>query len=120
MAEQLSKHRDELVFLDDIAECCERIEEYIGTMTEEEFDSNIEKQDAVLRRIEIMGEAVKHISSATKERYPNVPWRQIAAMRNIVINQYFGLTTALVWRVAANDIPNLKAQIQAIIADMLR
>ncbi len=107
--------RDELVFLEDILECIEKIEDYIDDLTEKEFEDNSEKQDAVIRRIEIIGEAVKNISKGTKEKYPDIQWREIAGMRDVVIHQYFGVTIGLVWRVATSDIPNLKGKIKEII-----
>lgn len=90
------KKRDELVFLEDILEYIERIEKYIGNLTENEFEKNSEKQDAVIRRIEIIGEAVKNISTETKDKYHHIRWREIAGMRDVVIHQYFGVTVGLV------------------------
>ena len=64
------KKRDELVFLQDILDCIDRIETYLEGVTEDEFENNFEKQDSVIRRIEIMGEAVKNISIETRQKYP--------------------------------------------------
>lgn len=99
-------------------ECIGKIEEYIENLTEKEFENNSEKQDAVIRRIEIIGEAVKNISNETKDKYPHIRWREIAGMRDVVIHQYFGVTIGLVWRVANAEIPNLKEKIEAIINEM--
>ena len=67
------RKREELVFLDDILTCIEKIEQYMSNLTESEFERNSEKQDAVIRRIEVIGEAVKNISPETREQYPDIP-----------------------------------------------
>lgn len=110
--------RDEIVFLEDILERIEKVEEYVKGLSEKEFEDNSEKQDAVLRRIEVIGEAVKNISRKTREKYPNVPWKEIAGMRDVVIHQYFGVTIGLVWRVATSDLIHLKDQIQTVITEL--
>lgn len=112
------KDRDELVFIGDIIECIEMIERYVGNLSEKEFEDNSEKQDAVIRRIEIIGEAVKNISKKTRERYPDIPWKEIAGMRDVVIHQYFGVTIGMVWRVATSDLMLLKDKIQVVIDDL--
>lgn len=111
------KKRDELVFFEDILDSINRIDEYTKGISEKEFEKNTEKQDAVLRRIEVIGEAVKNISKATRAKYPDVRWREIAGMRDVVIHQYFGVTVGLVWRVVTSDIPDLKIKIEKIIEE---
>ncbi|MFB9293655.1 HepT-like ribonuclease domain-containing protein [Persicitalea jodogahamensis] len=73
------------MFLQDILDCIARIEDYLEGVTEQEFENNFEKQDSVIRRIEIMGEAVKNISIETRQKYPEVSWRGLAGMRDILI-----------------------------------
>ncbi|HYN17137.1 MAG TPA: DUF86 domain-containing protein, partial [Actinomycetes bacterium] len=72
-------------------------------------------QTAVIRWIEIIGEAARGLSAELRQTYPEVPWRRMVAMRNVLIHGYFDIDVDLVWSVAKNDLPKLEAQIQAII-----
>ncbi|GAB5465206.1 MAG: DUF86 domain-containing protein [Candidatus Kapaibacteriales bacterium] len=107
--------RDELIFLEDILECIEKIEEYIEDLSEKEFEENTEKQDAVIRRIEIIGEAAKNISEETRTKYPDIRWKEMAGMRDIVIHQYFGVSIGMIWRVASSDLIHLKSKIKKVL-----
>ena len=109
--------RDEVVFLEDILECINKIIEYTQGISEIEFEQNTEKQDAIIRRIEIIGEAVKSISLETREKYPQIPWREMAGMRDIVIDEYFGVSIGMVWRAATYEIKELKPKIERIIVN---
>ncbi len=112
----MSKRKPD-VYLQDILESIQQIEEYLDGVKENEFYQNSEKQDAVLRRLEIIGEAVKHISDDIRDEYDEVPWRKIAGMRDIIIHEYFGVTLSMIWVVTQRDLPDLKSKIKEIITD---
>jgi len=73
-----------------------------------------QKQDAVIRRIEIIGEATKHVPKTIKDRYPNIQWKKIAGMRDVLIHKYFGVDLQLTWNVARKDVAQLKRKLLKI------
>ncbi len=103
------------VYLEDIAESIDKIDEYTQGISFEEFDTTSERQDAVMRRLEIIGEAVKNLPNDLKDKYPTIPWKQIAGMRDVLIHEYAGVQLERVWKVVIDDIPELKNTIQQII-----
>lgn len=111
----MSKRRDR-EFLLDILEAIRRIETYIEGLDYQSFLKRLETQDAVLRNLEIIGEAVKNISPELRKRYKSVPWREIAGMRDRVIHFYFGVNLDIVWHTVKNDLPRLKEEINEILS----
>ena len=114
----MDKERSMLLYLTDIFESIESIEEYIRDVDVITFLSNKEKQDAIIRRIEIIGEASGKIPISIREKYPNVPWTKIKGMRNVAIHHYFGVSPELIWQVATVDVKDLKPWIEKAIKDI--
>jgi len=106
--------RDMRLYIQDILESIEAIEEYVQSTTEEQFYRNRQVQDAVLRRLEIIGEAVKNLDEDFRNRYQEIPWKKVAGLRDVLIHEYFGVSLKRVWRVIKIDLVDLKLQISRI------
>jgi uncharacterized protein with HEPN domain len=110
--------KDPSIFIAHILECIQLIEEYTEAITIDEFLQSKQKQDAIIRRIEIMGEAIKNIPVEIKDKYSDIPWKKIAGMRDILIHFYFGVDLKLTWDAAKTEIPKLKEKIMKIKKDI--
>ena len=107
--------RDPCLFLTDILEAVGRIEEYIEGYDFERFVNDRKTVDAVLRNLEIIGEAARNIPDEVRERYPSVPWRRIVGLRNVVIHHYFGVDLSVVWVIVSSQLEELKEEIEKIV-----
>ena len=108
--------KDDCFYLMHIVEAIDRIETYIAGMGYKDFLKNQMAQDATIRQLEIIGEAVKRISKELKETYQHIPWRDIAGMRDKLIHDYFGIDVEIVWETLKRDIPTLKEEIKKIVS----
>ena len=105
--------------LKDILEAIARIQRYVSGLSESEFLGHTEKQDAVLRNLEVIGEAVRSIPSDMRRKYKQVEWSQIAGTRDKLIHHYFGVNWEIVWNVVQEKLPALRADVQRILADQI-
>jgi len=110
--------KDDIVYLNHIIDAISRIEEYVHGLTYDDFIENYLIQDGVIRQIQVIGEATKKISDNTREKYPEIPWKDIAGMRDKLIHDYFGIDLDAVWDTVEKDIPVLKDEIQTIIKEL--
>ena len=109
----MSKREDSAI-LQDIKEAIKRIISYTSKMDYEEFLQDFKTQDAVIRNIEILGEAAKSLSNETRDKYPDIPWKDIAGTRDRLIHDYFGVNIDIIWDIAKNEIQSLSTQLKAI------
>ena len=113
----MSKRKD-VDLIRDIVESIERIISSTRNTAYNDFVHDHKTQDAVIRNIEIMGEAVKSLSEKTRIDNANIPWNNIAGTRDKLIHDYFGVDIDEVWLTAKNDLPALKSRLEAIIKDL--
>jgi uncharacterized protein with HEPN domain len=104
--------KDPYVLIEHIRESIAAIEDYTHGISKEDFISTPQIQDAVIRRLEIIGEAANKLDSEFIEQFANIPWYEITAMRNILIHEYFGVDLDQVWNTIKKDIRELKQQIE--------
>jgi hypothetical protein len=101
--------------LKDILEATDRIHRYLGAMTLAEFLANTEKQDAVVRNLEIIGEAVRNIPPEFRKKHSDIAWSQIAGFRDRLIHQYFGVNWTILWDVVQEKLPTLRRQVEELL-----
>jgi uncharacterized protein with HEPN domain len=108
------KNREYGDYLQDILDSINDIEKFIDGMTFEQFTHDRKTLNAVVRSVEIIGEATKKIPKTITKKYTKIPWKKMAGMRDKLIHEYFGVDVGILWKVAGEDIPRLKAELQQI------
>jgi uncharacterized protein with HEPN domain len=99
-------------------ESLEKIERYTTGLTFERFAWDDRTVDAVVRNLEIIGEAARQIPSEVRERYPEVPWRRVIGLRNVVVHEYFAVDVEIVWTVVRRSLPELKEALRRMMAEL--
>lgn len=97
--------RDYLVYLEDMLLSMDRIEEYTDNLDFRKFKMNYLIVDAVVRNFEIIGEASKKVPTRIQERYPEIPWRKMYGLRNLIAHEYFGIDYEMLWEIAKFNLP---------------
>ena len=112
------KRKGDLVFIEHILESINAIKDFSRKIHKEELISNRLKQSAIVREIEVIGEAVKNISESLKDKHPEVEWKEITGTRDKMIHHYFGVDINIIFEIIKKDIPNLKRKIEKIKKDL--
>lgn len=105
-------------YIQDIVEAMNAATEFVNNMAYDEFVEDTKTIYAVVRAIEIIGEAVKNIPEEVRKKYPEIPWKNMAGMRDKVIHEYFGIRLERVWETVKRDIPNLKPLFEKMLKDV--
>ena len=106
--------KNTVIYLLHITESISAIEEYLQGISETQFHNKRQLQDSVVRRLEIIGEAVKNVPLEYRDQHKNIPWKKIAGMRDKLIHHYFGVDLDLVWKISTETLPELKKQVQEL------
>ncbi|MEK6878987.1 MAG: DUF86 domain-containing protein [Nanoarchaeota archaeon] len=109
--------RDINLFIQDILDSIKDIEEFSKELTKEKFIENKLKQNAIIRSLEIIGEAAKNIPDSFRNKYSEVPWKKIAGFRDVLSHAYFGVSLERIWNIIEKDLSELKKQISKIKED---
>lgn len=107
--------KEDRVYLEHILEAIQRVAAY-SRGGWEAFSANQMAQDAVIRNFEIIGEAAKRLGEATKAKHPEIPWRDIAGFRDVLIHDYMGVKLRLVWNVIEQNLPDLRCAVEDLLA----
>lgn len=109
--------RDYKVYLEDILEAVRKIRSYTDGLSYEGFREDSKSSDAVIRNLEVIGEAIKHIPDDIRMKRPDVAWKKIAGLRDILIHVYFGIDFEVIWDVVTNKLDALEGSVSELLAE---
>lgn len=109
--------REWRLYVADMRVCCQRVSEYTAGLTREDFLSRRMVYDATLRNLELLGEAAKNVPEMARELAPDVPWRRIVGVRNVLIHGYLGIDDDIVWDIVRNEIEQLRIALEKLEAE---
>jgi uncharacterized protein with HEPN domain len=109
--------RDAAVFLDDIVEACDKISRYTSDFTLEQFRQDEKTIDAVLRNLEVIGEAAKNVPDEMRSKI-GVDWKRMAGLRDVLIHEYFGIDLEIIWDIVENKVPTLRREVSSYVSEL--
>ena len=107
--------RDFKLYLEDILEAVARIERYTAGQSFQQFSHDEKTVDAVVRNLEVIGEAVKRIPEEIRQKHPSMEWRKIAGLRDILVHEYFGIDAEIIWDIVQNKLPLLEQSVRSLL-----
>ena len=109
--------RDYRLYLEDIIESSDKVQRYIKGLEYEKFASDEMVMDAVVRNLEVIGEAAKNIPPAVKKKHPEIEWKKVVGLRDIIAHGYFGVNTRIIWDIVINKVPEVKNSAKKILKE---
>lgn len=110
--------RDYKLFIKDIIDCIGKIEKFVGSMELKDFVKDDKTNSAVVRKLEIIGEATKNLPESFRQKYKKLPWMEMAKMRDKIIHFYFGVDYEIVWKVIKERLPRIKSELTVILEEL--
>jgi len=110
-----STNREYILYLEDMLQSMKKIEEYLGDLDFKRFKITYMVVDAIIRNFEIIGEASKNIPMEIKDQYPEIPWKKMYGLRNLIAHEYFGIDYEMIWEIAKNNLPQNRIDIDFIV-----
>ena len=111
----MKRRRSHLHFLEDILTAMGKIQRYTEDLDRDSFEDNELVVDGVIRNLEVIGEAAGNIPESVRSRHPDVPWKKMIGLRNIVAHEYFGIDLGIVWEIATRNIKETKAVVESVL-----
>jgi uncharacterized protein with HEPN domain len=110
--------RDYKLYLSDIINCINKIDEFVGKMSYNELVTDDKTCSAIIRKLDIIGEAAKNIPKSLRDKYPDLPWKEMSGMRDKIIHDYFGINYKIVWKVIKDRLPEIKQKLMQMLINI--